>query len=101
MSVEQVEFVIPSSIEDRNVIKNSVKEMVSSKFRISGEQEYIKDTLKALAEKYDLPKAQLARMVTDAYKDSFDKTVADADMYQSLYETIMVMNNDGTVEDTE
>lgn len=93
MSVEQVEFIVPASIEDRNAMKASIKELVNAKYRISGEQEYIKETVKSLVEKYDIPAKLINKMVADAYKDSFDKNVAEADMYQILFETIMLMEN--------
>lgn len=89
MSIEQVDIVIPSSPTDREDIFKVIKEMSNAKTRIESENEYIKEALGELEEKYGIKAKWFRQMLNDYHKDQFDKKVAEKDAYSELYEAVI------------
>lgn len=83
MAVEQKDFVIPSSEEDRKKIRDRFVEVSAAKTRILGERDLIKVIIGDLSEEYDIPKRVLSKMANAFHNDSFDTVAAEADFLES------------------
>ena len=90
MSVESTEIIVPSSPADIADIFKVIKEVSDSKTRVKGETDFQKETLAALAKKYNIDVKYLKQMANDYHKDNFDKKSNEFDNYQHLYETVVV-----------
>jgi hypothetical protein len=82
-------IVVPSSAADRKDIKTKVREATDCLVRVEGEKEQIKAIVELVAEKYELPKAFVNRLIKTAYKADFDKNVATEADFQELFEAVM------------
>jgi len=86
---EVVEIVIPSSPVDRKVVADGIKEISNSMTRIEGERTYIKESIDALHEKFNIDKKYLRRMARDYHKDQFEVVTEEDAQYSDLFEVIM------------
>lgn len=89
MSKVDTDIIVPSSPADREAIFAVIKEMSNSRTRIEAEQDYQREALKELEEKYEIKAKYLRRMLTDYHKQQFDDKVAEADAYSELYDAIV------------
>lgn len=88
MSVEQIDVVVPSNPVDLAAITREFDNISNSLVRISGERDFIKETIVALAEKYDLPKKYLSKMAKIHHKQSIDAVEHENDALISAYRQI-------------
>lgn len=89
MSVEQLEVIIPSNPADRAEIVREFDNISNSFVRITSEKELIKETIAALAEKYDLPKKILNKMSKIHFSQSVDKYEFESSVLVDCYKTIV------------
>lgn len=101
MAKEIVEIVIPSSPVDRKAVADGIKEISNSLSRIEGERTYIKESIDALSEKYNLDKKYLRRMARDYHKDQFEVVTEEDAQYSDLFEVIMLSGKSAPAEDVD
>jgi hypothetical protein len=101
MAKEIVEIVIPSSPVDRKAVADGIKEISNSLTRIEGERTYIKESIDALSEKYNLDKKYLRRMARDYHKDQFEVVTEEDAQYSDLFEVIMLSGKSAPVDDED
>lgn len=82
-------IIIPSNPTDQKALLDGIKELSNSMTRAESEREYQKESVKALAEKYEIDAKFIRRMATDYHKDQFDTKSEEFDDYTTLYETII------------
>lgn len=84
-----VEVIIPSNPVDLKALKSEIEACVDAKVRARGEQEFIKATVDALAEKFELPKKLISKLINTAYKANIDSVRADTTNLDDLYTAVM------------
>ncbi len=82
-----------SSPADRVKIKKMLGEISDSYTRMTAERDLIKETIKEMADEFDLPKRTLSKMAKTYHKQSFFKDSADHEEFESLYQTIVELQN--------
>ena len=80
---------IPTSPDDRKALADGIKEICKSMTRAEGDREYQRESIKALAEKFNVEGKYIRRMATDYYKDTFDEKSDEHDEYVTLYEAVI------------
>lgn len=97
MSVsEQIEIPVPTSEEHRKEIFNALKEMSNAMTRIDAENDFIKDTKKAIKENFGIDTKWLTKALKDYHSDRFDVSVKEFEEYESFYESVVNMKNNST-----
>ena len=81
-------IIVPSSPADLKVIHEAVKEAGDCMIRIDSEKQAVKDIVDDLAEKFELPKRFINKMIKTYHKASFDKETSDSDDFAELYEAV-------------
>ena len=83
------EVILPS---DENTLKElvaSIQEVVQSKVRQASEQDYQKESIAAIAEKYELPKDFIKQMATWKYDESKkDRTIGKVESFSEAYDAL-------------
>lgn len=87
-TVNNVQIAIPSSEEDRRKIANAVREASDALIRIAAERDLMKDIVSDVSKKYNIPKKFVNRMVRTYHKSNFNEQVAEAETFETLYETV-------------
>ncbi len=82
-------IIIPSNPTDQKALLDGIKELSNSMTRAESERDYQKESIKELAEKYQIDAKFIRRMAVDYHKDTFDTKTEEFDDYTSLYETII------------
>ena len=82
-----------SSPADRVKIKKMLGEISDSYTRMAAERDLIKETIKEMADDFELPKRTLNKMAKTYYKQSFFKDSADHEEFESLYQNIVELKN--------
>lgn len=80
--------IVPSSPAARKEIELAIKEISNSKLRIESEQDYIRETVKSIVEKHDLPKKLVNKIATAYHKQAATEVKADAEDFEVVYDTI-------------
>lgn len=83
------DYIIPSSIADRQKVKEAVVQISNSMERKKSEADFITETKKRIEKEIGIPRKQLQQMAKDYNKQEFDKRVHENEEYKDLYETIM------------
>jgi hypothetical protein len=83
------QIILPSNPADLKAIKSEVNACVDAMTRIAAEKDFISETVSALAEKYELPKSTLNKMVRVHFKRNMEEVVAQAEELETAYETVM------------
>lgn len=83
------QLIIPSNPQDLKDIKSEIDACVDAKTRMAGEQEFIAETTKALAEKFELPRKYFNKLVNTAYKLNMDTIKAETDSLDEFYTAVM------------
>lgn len=81
-------IVIPSNTAELKVIKSAIGEASDCLIRIDSEKEAIKDIVEDLAEKYELPKRFISKMIKTHHKATFDKETSDLEDFMELYTAV-------------
>lgn len=76
--------------QDKHDLRNILQEISNSMTRMNGEKDYIKESINAIAEKYQLNKKFLRKMVKVYHQNNFTDEVSDMEEFQKLYETILL-----------
>lgn len=83
------EVVLPSDEATLKSLVAAITEVVDSKTRASAEVDYQKESIAAIAEKYDLPKDFVRQMANWRYDESKkDKTVGKVESFSEAYDTL-------------
>ena len=74
--------------QDRKKIKDAMQEASNSLLRIDAEKDLIKNIVTDLYDQFKIPKKTLSKMIKVYHKNNFQEEVAEADEFETLYETI-------------
>jgi hypothetical protein len=74
---------------DKNKVQGVLNEVSNAMTRIAGERDFIKEAIKEAADKYQIDKKQLRKLAKVYHNQTFAAEVANAEEFQSLYETIV------------
>ena len=83
-----VSIIIPSNPADLKAIKSNIQEAADCKLRIDSENEQIKAIIDLVAEKYELPKNAIRKMIAIKHAATFDKWAQENEDLASLYEAV-------------
>lgn len=78
-----------SNPEDKRKIKSALSDASDSLYRISAERENIKEIINSVSKDYNIPKKIVSKMVRTFHKESYDKERAEADDFETYYESIV------------
>lgn len=81
-------IVIPSNPAELKTIKDAIGEANDCMIRITAEREAIKDIVDDLAEKYELPKKFINKMIKIYHNSSFDKEASETEDFMELYTAV-------------
>lgn len=81
-------IVIPSNPAELKTIKNAIGEATDCLVRIDTEKEAMKDIVDDLAEKYELPKKFINKMIRTRHRASFDKETSEQEDFMELYSKV-------------
>lgn len=88
-SVEQMAIVVPSSPEDRRIIRDVLSDISDNMTKMESFRESNNEAIKELAEKYDLPAKFIRKMARAYHKQSFEKDKQEMEDFEILYESIV------------
>lgn len=89
MSVEQIEVNMISNPADQQKLLGVLRECSDAKTRIASERDYIKEAVSAICDDLQLPKKLVNKMVKVYYNQNFNQEVAEQDLFETFYETIV------------
>jgi len=89
MAIQQLAINVLSNPKDRDDLLKVIKECSDSMTRIDGEKDFMKEAIKDVCDKLQLPKRLVGRMVKVYHKQSYDEEVATHDQFETLYETVI------------
>jgi hypothetical protein len=89
MSKAPITTIVPSNPADRKAILDAVKEGDNCLTRIDSERDQLKAIIEDIVEKYELPKAQISRLISSYHKSNFDVITQESDDFVQLYEAIL------------
>jgi hypothetical protein len=78
-----------SNPTDKKAIRDALREISQSLTRVEGERDYIKESIKAVSEKYLIPKKTLRRMAKVYHNQNYNKEQEEFEEFETLYETIV------------
>lgn len=78
-------IAIPSSIEDKKAIKTALDQISSSLSSIETEKAQVNETLKAIEEKFKLPKKIIRKLAYLHHKQKLTETFTETDELKDLY----------------
>lgn len=82
-------IVLPTNPADIKKIKDGIQEASNSLVQIDAEKDQIKSIVDLLAEKYELPKQFINKMIKSYHKSDFDKTQTQFEDWAELYQLIV------------
>ena len=82
-------IIVPTTVEDREKLKNAINEAVNAKIRIDSESELIKEIVSDAAEAFDIPKPLLNKLIKTVHKRDFAKTRAEYEDFEALYDQLI------------
>lgn len=88
MSVEILEIIIPSNPADRQDILRNFDEISNALVRVAGERDFIKETIAAISEKYDLPKKVLNKLAKIHQMQNIDAVQYESEAIIDSYRII-------------
>lgn len=89
MTIQQISVNMISNPKDREDLLKVLKECSDSMTRIKSEKDFMKEAIKEVCEKLDVPKRLVNRMVKVYHKQNYDEEVAVQDQFETLYETVV------------
>ena len=78
-----------SNPADKKVIRDALREISGALTRIESERSLISETIKNVAEKYEIPKKTFRRMAKVYHKQNFNEEQETHQEFELLYETVM------------
>lgn len=86
---QQQTIVLPTNPADRKAIMDAIIELDGSMTRMDAERDYIKETIKDLADKHQLPKKLLSKFARDYHKQQFRESIGTNEDYEALVATLI------------
>lgn len=86
MLEETIDYKLPQSPAERKEFQESINMVKASFNRIDDERESINEDIKAISEKFELPKSKIRKLCIDLAKGSFSKRLKENDAYNELYQ---------------
>lgn len=83
------DFVFPSNPDDIKAIRKSLEDVSDSMTRIAGERDLIKETKKALKEKYSMKPKLITRLAKTMFNDDFDAGQLDNEEFVEAYKKVV------------
>jgi hypothetical protein len=77
--------------QDKHELRGVLQEISNSMTRMAAEKDYIKESISAACEKYQLNKKFLRKMAKVYHQNNFVDEVSDMEEFQKLYETIILV----------
>ncbi len=81
-------IVIPTSIEDRKAIKTAIDQISECLTSINSEKAQVNEIIKAVEEKYQLPKKVFRKLAYLHFKQQLAATVEETSEIEQLYEKL-------------
>lgn len=75
--------------EQQKRLAGALKNASDSMMRSDGESEYLRETIKKIAEDLKIPKKMVNQMAKTYHKQNFDEIVAENEQFQKLYKTVV------------
>jgi TRAP-type mannitol/chloroaromatic compound transport system substrate-binding protein len=75
--------------EQQKRLATALKNASDSMMRADGESEYLRETIKKIAEDLKIPKKMVNQMAKTYHKQNFDEIVAENEQFQKLYKTVV------------
>ena len=88
MTIEQIETIIPSSPEDRAIIKRRLIEISDEMTKIEALKDQIKAIKTLIKEEYKIPPKIINRMAKTFHKQQYKEELALDETFQIAYEAI-------------
>lgn len=92
---------IPSNPEDRKRLGKMIVEASNALLMAKSKQEHAGEIFKVIKEEFELPPKISRRMATDYMKDAFDERVSEHEEYETLYESVMLTNQNSEDDEQE
>jgi hypothetical protein len=89
MAVQQFSINQISNPADRDKLLGVLKECSNSLVRMEAERDLIKEAVKDICDKLELPKRVVNKMVKVYHKQNFDEEVAVQDQFMELYNAVV------------
>jgi len=74
--------------QDKKDLLKVFGDISDSMTRVSGEKDFIKETVEALHDKYDIPKKYLKKMANIHHKQNLNEVTAEINEIEELYNEI-------------
>lgn len=89
-----VGIAVPSSPADKKAIKDAMQEISNSLTRIEAERDHVKETVKEISNKYQIPTRAFRKLATTYHKQNFNEEAASFEEFETLYESIVETKGD-------
>ena len=80
--------IIPSSPEDRAKIQSAIREISGAMTRIESERDFIKESLAALEEDFELPKKYMRKVAVTYHKQNLNKVKEEFSDLEDIYAAV-------------
>jgi hypothetical protein len=74
--------------EERGRLVKALKETSNSLARAEGEQEYVREAIKKIADDLKLPKKTVTKLVKVHHKQNFDEECLEHEQFEKLYKIV-------------
>ncbi len=82
-------IILPSNPADIKAIMNAMIEIDGAMIRAQAEKDYIKESIKDLADKFQLDKKHLSKFARAYHKQQFKDQLNEAEDYEALVATLV------------
>lgn len=87
--------------QDRKKIRDALQEASNSLLRVDAERDLIKNIIADLNDAYKIPKKTISKMIKVHHKNNFQEEVAEADEFETLYQTVTSQSQTVTSQITD
>lgn len=77
-------FALPSSPEDKKKILANMQDISDSMVRIQSEKDFIKETISAMSEDYELPKKFLNKFAKTYHQQNYKDVLGEAQDFEDM-----------------
>lgn len=82
-------FALPSSPEDKKKILANMQDISDSMVRIQSEKDFIKETISAMSEDYELPKKFLNKFSKTYHKQNYKDVIGEAQDFEDMISSLV------------
>lgn len=82
-------LVLPNNPNDRNKIRDAMKEISGSFTRVESERDFVNDVLDRLEEEYELPKKEMRKLAKIYHKQNVNEVVNETKSIEDAYNLLM------------